>query len=453
VVAGDRYARFRRGRPGRVARTETIDIPGAPSVWWGVGPMDDTPRTRTIEILTAEPVPGRGGARAAGRLDRWVLARMRRRLQGIPLRVTLWDGTSVSLADTAEAAEVVVKDRHTLLALVRDPAVAFGDAYAGGRLEVRGDLVRLLEAVYGHWQETRVGHRAEPPRRQPSGREQARANIHYHYDLGNDFYRLWLDEQLVYTCAYFPTPGTPLEEAQTAKFDHVCRKVRLRPGETVVEAGCGWGALALHMARHYGVTVKAYNISREQIRFARARAKAEGLDGRVEFVEDDYRNLRSRCDVFLSVGMLEHVGQQNYRVFAEVIDRCLAPNGRGLLHFIGRDRPRALNAWIRKRIFPGAYPPTLGEVAREVLEPASLTVLDVENLRLHYALTLRHWRARFEEAAGRVSEMFGETFVRAWRLYLAGSEVGFTTGYLQLFQLTFARAAADTAWTRAELYR
>jgi len=151
--------------------------------------------------------------------------------------------------------------------------------------------------------------------------------------------------------------------------------------------------------------------------------------------------------------MLEHVGQQNYRVFAEVIDRCLAPNGRGLLHFIGRDRPRALNPWIRKRIFPGAYPPTLSEVAREVLEPASLTVLDVENLRLHYALTLRHWRARFEEAAGRVSEMFGETFVRAWRLYLAGSEVGFTTGYLQLFQLTFARAAADTAWTRAELYR
>ncbi|HET6899420.1 MAG TPA: cyclopropane-fatty-acyl-phospholipid synthase family protein [Vicinamibacteria bacterium] len=415
--------------------------------------MDDTPRTRTIEFLAAGPVRGRGAARAAGRFDRWVLGRMRARLQGIPLRVTLWDGTSVRLADAAEVAEVVVKDRRTLLALVRDPAVGFGDGYAGGRLEVRGDLVRLLEAVYGHWQETRVGQRPEPPRPEPSGREQARANIHYHYDLGNDFYRLWLDEQLVYTCAYFPTPGTPLEEAQTAKFDHVCRKVRLRPGETVVEAGCGWGALALHMARHYGVTVKAYNISREQIRFARARAKAEGLEGRVEFVEDDYRNVRGRCDVFLSVGMLEHVGQQNYRAFAEVIDRCLGADGRGLLHFIGRDRPRALNAWIRKRIFPGAYPPTLGEVAREVLEPAALTVVDVENLRLHYALTLRHWRARFEEAKGRVAEMFDETFVRAWRLYLAGSEVGFTTGYLQLFQLTFTRGAAETAWTRADLYR
>jgi cyclopropane-fatty-acyl-phospholipid synthase len=414
--------------------------------------MDDT-QPHTLDLASERPGRVRASARTAGRLDRWVLARMRGRLQGIPLRVTLWDGTSTNLSDSAEVAEVFIKDRRTLLALVRDPAVAFGDAYAGGRLEVRGDLVRLLEAVFAHWQGTPAGHRVEPPRREPSDRERARANIHYHYDLGNDFYRLWLDEQLVYTCAYFPTPATPLEEAQTAKFDHVCRKVRLRPGDTVVEAGCGWGAFALHMARHYGVTVRAYNISREQIRFARERARAEGLDGRVEFVEDDYRNVRGRYDVFVSVGMLEHVGRENYRVFAEVIDRCLAPDGRGLLHFIGRDRPRALNAWIRKRIFPGAYPPTLAEVARDVLEPVSLSVVDVENLRLHYALTLRHWRARFETAEGRVAEMFDEAFVRAWRLYLAGSEVGFTTGYLQLFQVTFARAAADTAWTRADLYR
>jgi cyclopropane-fatty-acyl-phospholipid synthase len=415
--------------------------------------MNDAPRARTMDALTEEPIRGWAPARTAGRLDRWVLSRIRDRLLGIPLRLTLWDGTSVTFSDAAEVAEVVVKDRRTLFALARDPSVAFGDAYAGGRLAVRGDLVRLLEAIYRHWQGTPVGQHVEQPRREPSDLRRARENIHYHYDLGNEFYRLWLDDQLVYTCAYFPTPETALAEAQTAKFEHVCRKVRLRPGETVVEAGCGWGALALHMARRHGVTVRAFNISREQVRFARERARAEGLGGRVEFVEDDYRNVRGRFDVFVSVGMLEHVGRENYRAFAEVIDRCLAANGRGLLHFIGRDRPRALNAWIRKRIFPGAYPPTLGEVTREVLEPASLSVVDVENLRLHYALTLRHWRERFEKAAGPVAEMFDEAFVRAWRLYLAGSEVGFTTGYLQLFQLTFARAAADVAWTRAELYR
>jgi cyclopropane-fatty-acyl-phospholipid synthase len=378
---------------------------------------------------------------------------MRHRLLGIPLRVTLWDGTSVSLSDVPEVAEVVLRDRRTLAALARNPAVAFGDAYTDGRLAVHGDLVGLLDAIYRHWEETRVGHRPERPGWRPNGLRRARENIHSHYDLGNDFYRLWLDDQLVYTCAYFPTPETALEDAQAAKLELVCRKLRLRPGETVVEAGCGWGALALHMARHHGVRVKAFNISTEQVRFARERARAEGLEGRVEFVEDDYRNVRGRFDVFVSVGMLEHVGRESYRALAAVIDRSLSREGRGLLHFIGRDRPRALNPWIRKRIFPGAYPPTLGEVTRAVLEPVSLSVVDVENLRLHYALTLRHWRERFERTAGEVADMFDEQFVRAWRLYLAGSEVGFTTGYLQLFQLTFARAGAEVAWTRADLYR
>jgi len=221
----------------------------------------------------------------------------------------------------------------------------------------------------------------------------------------------------------------------------------------VVEAGCGWGALALHMARHHGVTVQAYNISREQVRHARERARVEGLQDRVEFIEDDYRAIRGRFDAFVSLGMLEHVGPASYGPFSGVIDRCLSPRGRGLLHFIGRDRPRPLNSWIRKRIFPGAYPPTLAEVAREVLEPASLSVLDVENLRPHYALTLRHWRERFERAASQVARMLDEPFVRAWRLYLAGSEVSFRTGYMQLFQVTFGRGACEVPWTRAEIYR
>ena len=145
---------------------------------------------------------------------------------------------------------------------------------------------------------------------------------------------------MVYTCAYFPSQGANLEDAQTAKLDHVCRKLRLQPGEKVVEAGCGWGALALHMARHYGVTVKAYNISKEQIAFARQRAHAEGLDGQVEFIEDDYRNVCGEFDAFVSVGMLEHVGTDHYRELGAVIDRSLKDSGRGLIHTIGRNYPR-----------------------------------------------------------------------------------------------------------------
>jgi cyclopropane-fatty-acyl-phospholipid synthase len=277
----------------------------------------------------------------------------------------------------------------------------------------------------------------------------SQANVHHHYDLGNDFYRLWLDREMVYTCAYFPTGDCTLEDAQTAKMDLVCRKLRLRPDEHVVEAGCGWGSLALFMAKHYGVLVRAYNISAEQIAYARSRAKAEGFAGRVEFIEDDYRNMSGQYDAFVSVGMLEHVGLADYPALGAVIDRSLGGHGRGLLHFIGRNRALPLNSWIRRRIFPGAYAPTLREVSERILEPHDLSVLDVENLRLHYAKTLEHWLHRFEDASRRVTDMFDDSFVRAWRLYLAGSKAAFTTGWMQLFQIVFARGTSNAIpWTR-----
>ena len=282
----------------------------------------------------------------------------------------------------------------------------------------------------------------------------AEANVGHHYDLGNDFYRLWLDSRMVYTCAYYATPEMSLDEAQAAKLDLVCRKLRLRSGERVVEAGSGWGALALHMARHYGVSVRSFNLSSEQVTYARRWAREESLDDRVEFVQDDYRNVSGRYDAFVSVGMIEHVGPAHYEALGEVIDRSLPSRGRGLLHFIGRDRPAPLNAWIRKRVFPGAYPPTVSEVAEAVLEPWDLSILDVENLRLHYARTCAHWLARFEAAEAQVIAMTGADLSRTWRLYLAGSQAAFQTGWMQLFQIVFRRGGDnDLAWTRDSLYR
>jgi cyclopropane-fatty-acyl-phospholipid synthase len=205
------------------------------------------------------------------------------------------------------------------------------------------------------------------------------------------------------------------------------------------------------MATRYGASVRAFNISKEQIAYAREKARAASVSDRVEFIEDDYRNLRGTYDVFVSVGMLEHVGLADFAALAGVIDRSLRPSGRGLLHFIGRDRSGLLNSWIRKRIFPGAYPPTLREVFERVLEPPGFSVLDVENLRPHYAKTIEHWAQRFESASDRVAAMFDETFVRAWRLYLAGSQAAFITGSMQLFQVVFARNGADqVAWTRGD---
>ena len=238
-----------------------------------------------------------------------------------------------------------------------------------------------------------------------------------------------------------------------AKLDHICRKLRLRRGDRVIEAGCGWGALSLYMARHYRARVRAFNISREQIAYARARAAREGLADRVEFIEDDYRNISGRCDVFMSVGMLEHVGLRNYGALASVIRRSLdRRTGRGLLHFIGRERRRPLNAWIRRRIFPGAYAPTLADVDAGVLEPSGFAAVDVENLRPHYAKTLTDWWDRFERAVPEVRRMFDDRFVRMWRLYLAGSRAAFATGWLQLFQVVFAPPDVAIRWTRDDLY-
>jgi cyclopropane-fatty-acyl-phospholipid synthase len=271
----------------------------------------------------------------------------------------------------------------------------------------------------------------------------------HHYDIGNEFYKLWLDrEALQYTCAYFADPDMTIEQAQRAKMHHVCRKLRLRPDEEVVEAGGGWGGFALFMARNYGVKVKSYNISKEQIAFSRDWAAREGLSNRVEFVEDDFRNISGRYDAFVSIGMLEHAGVGNYKGLGALMSRVLASHGRGLVHSIGRDRAEKLNPWIDKRIFPGAYPPTLREML-DRFEPNDLSVLDVENIRLHYAETLRAWLERYEENVDAVSSMFDDAFVLAWRLYLAGSIMVFVRGKMMLVQVVFARCG----WNEIPWYR
>jgi len=394
---------------------------------------------------------------SATALEKWLLRRLLQTLGDPPLRVRLWDGEVLEPADGPAEAGVVLHDRGTLWRLFTNPYLHFGDDYSCGRITVEGALTRFLETVY----------RAQAPHggvgwlNRLSGPwlrllnnltlAQARENIHHHYDLGNDFYRLWLDEGMAYTCAYFPDPAMSLEAAQRAKMDLVCRKLRLQPGETVVEAGCGWGGLARHMARQYGVTVKAYNISTEQITYARERARREGLDGQVEYIQEDYRNIEGRFDAFVSVGMLEHVGRSNYAALGGVIDRCLKESGRGLIHTIGQNRPRPVSDWTAKRIFPGGYPPTLGEIAT-LLEPYSFSLQDVENLRQHYALTLNHWLERFDQHAAEVEQQYGKPFVRAWRLYLAGSMTSFRTNTLQLFQVLFSRPQpGEGPWHRGHM--
>jgi cyclopropane-fatty-acyl-phospholipid synthase len=409
-----------------------------------------------IDSLASQRSPAPAQGHAAGLIEEFCLSRLSSKFRSVPVRLELWDGTTRLLSEGLPVATVRIHDRAALLGLVRRPELGFGEAYTAGRLDVRGDLVALFEAVNRTMAATRTSAPWRGFLRGPASdsARSSRDNVHQHYDLGNDFYRLWLDDEMVYTCAYFESPSIGLEDAQRAKLDYVCRKLRLRRGDRVIEAGCGWGALALFMAREYGATVRAYNISGSQLEYARDRAAREGLAGQVTFIDDDYRSIRGNCDVFVSVGMLEHVGSSHYAELGHVIHRVLDPaRGRGLLHFIGRNSPAPFNAWTERHIFPGAYAPVLSEVLEGVLEPWALSVIDVENLRLHYARTLEHWRTRFERCTPRVRAMFDESFVRTWRLYLATAEAGFTSGELQLFQLTFERAADNSRpSTRRPLY-
>jgi cyclopropane-fatty-acyl-phospholipid synthase len=402
-------------------------------------------------------LPVRSTTARPSAIERWLLRRALDALGNPPITLELWTGEEFWHPPGESRGRLRLVDPAMLRGLAhRTPSVALGEAYASGQLEIEGDLVQILEAGvragYHSPLWARFLSRARSLRWPSNTVARSRRSARHHYDLGNDFYRLWLDEQMVYSCAYFEGPETDLEEAQIAKLDHVCRKLDLQPGERVVEAGCGWGALALHMAERYGVSVQAFNHSIEQVRWARERATRRGLGDRVEFVLDDYRSIRGTYDAFVSIGMLEHVGLAQYHDLGSLIRTCLRPGGRGLLHFIGRSEPTPTNTWFERRIFPGAELPALSQ-ALATLESSALVPVDIENLRRHYIRTLEHWLERFEKSSTRIEAEQGPQFARSWRLYLSGSIAAFRAGSCQLYQLLFIPRGEDSLpWTRAYQY-
>ena len=379
-------------------------------------------------------------------LDRWLVRKMLDVVGNPPVRISLWDGIEITPPCENPVAVMVYCDRGALFKTILDPELHWGDLYCSGRVEFEGDMAEFMLAIY-----LGIDGRGKPGllrkfvlwlghRTIFNTHDKAKENIYHHYDIGNEFYKLWLDKQeMQYTCAYFPRDDMTLEEAQVAKLHHVCRKLSLKPGDNVVEAGCGWGGLARFMARHYGVKVTAYNISKEQVKYARQRAEEEGLAGQVEYVLDDYRNIQGEFDVFVSVGMLEHVAIRDYQELGDIIKSCLKADGRGLIHCIGRTVKGPMNAWIERRIFPGARPPALSQMMR-IFEPNDIAIYDIENIRLHYSRTLEMWAQRFEQHKPEITEMMDEEFVKAWGLYLYGSIAAFNSGHLQLFQVVFSHA-------------
>ena len=379
------------------------------------------------------------------------------------LDLTFPDGRRRRYGPGGQGADVQVALHDPALPrrLVMSPELALGEAYMDGTLIIAGDdLDGFLALMTRNAAHPPLGLRALAQRvtrwtrrrDQTNPAERARANVAHHYDLSGALYDLFLDADRQYSCAYFADPAMTLEQAQIAKTHHIAAKLCLRPGMEVFEIGCGWGGMALTLARDYGVRVLGVTLSQEQHKIATDRAARAGLSDRVRFELTDYRAVAGRFDRIVSIGMFEHVGVPHYGEYFDLIRDRLAPDGVALIHTIGRmGPPGATSPWITKYIFPGGYVPALSEMAAAV-EGAGLCPTDLEVWRLHYAQTLRHWHDRFQANLPQARSLYDDRFCRMWRFYLKASEHTFRHNRQCVFQLQLARRQDAVPLTRDYLY-
>ncbi len=363
-----------------------------------------------------------------------ILNKLQSRWQGPPITVEI-KGKSYQLGQGTPKTRLIIKNPSVLPRFLFSTSLAFGEAYMNGGIEVQGDLLDILEGYHS----SRV---AFPPLARPMSNtvgnlpisvKRAAKNAQHHYDIGNDFYKLWLGKERVYSCAYFLNKKDDIDTAQEQKLELVCRKARLQPGHTLLDIGCGWGGLMFHAVRSYGVHATGITPANEQANFIEAKAKEEGLQNKINVIRDDWRSLKGKYDRVVSIGMFEHVGKRQYSAFIKKWRELLQEDGVSLLHTIGRMSPSGSDPWVTKYIFPGGYLPTLSHMTDPIAKHDML-VADIENLWQHYDLTLQHWLKNFEEHVPEITKMFDEKFVRMWRLYLAGSISMFRWGSIHLWQ-------------------
>ena len=382
----------------------------------------------------------------------------------LPFRVVFADGSSYRNRDDEPRATIVFRRRWAEWSVLLFGEFGLTESYLDQTVDVEGDLAAILAlgmggeltgpsplvAILNWWHEVRFGNRSLA---------QAKANARFRYGLGSEFYRHWLDRPgMMYTCAYWKEGTRTIEEAQWNKNDHVCRKLRLRPGDTMADIGCGWGGLMFHAHEHYGAVATGYNVATEQVAELREEIGRRGLD-QLTVHEKDFREVEGPFDKVASIGVLEHAGKHQLGAAIKSLADCLRPGGIGVLHTIGRIGRVSTGFFIRKHVFPGAWIPSLLEIL-DLMERNGLEVIDVENLRRHYAVTLDAWVERFEEnwdAIRRLDpERFDEHFRREWRVYLMGCAEMFRSPNekTHLFQVTFSKGYVgfDYPMSRAHLY-
>lgn len=358
--------------------------------------------------------------------------------------VHFWDGSVREFGNGSDFT-LYFNNKESLRKVLLDASLGFGEGYMNGDIEVEGDLRQVV----------RIGLLSDPLQEktrsslfnsfklnilQRNSKRVDKRSISYHYDLGNDFYRLWLDRKMLYSCAYFKNDSDSLEQAQLEKINLCCRKLQLQPNERLLDIGCGWGSLLITAAQQFGIHGVGITLSKEQLAYGRQQIAEEGVEDRVHLEYLDYRDLPKMNQTFdkvVSVGMFEHVGKANMKHFLENVRTVLRPDGLLLLHTIGKTVEEPTDNWIRKYIFPGCYLPDLGSILRNCTS-LGLSFVDCENMRVHYSKTLDNWAERFEKNEARIRSMFDDRFIRMWRFYLAGCSTVFKMGNMHLFQLLFS---------------
>jgi len=368
-----------------------------------------------------------------------------------------WDGDRISFGKTP-CVTLRLKNKECVKKIIGSGYMGFGESYMGRALEIVGDVQKLFRMGFSiNFDENRLSSldklrffiisllNRDTLLRAPK-------NISHHYDLGNEFYSFFLDKTMTYSCAYFNKENDSLEQAQLNKYEHISRKLLLKPGDSLLDIGCGWGGMLIYAAQKYGINGVGITLSKNQYEYADRKIKELGLDSQIKVAYKDYRHLNESFDKVVSIGMFEHVGKKFIPIFIKKVSVLLKKEGLGLLHTIGKDTPSSGDPWTFKYIFPGGYLPCLAEIVKE-MGKTGFSILDVENLRWHYAKTLEYWVENYELNVKKVRKMFDEAFVREWRLFLNGSIAGFRYGNSRVFQVLFTNGTNnDLPITRAHVY-
>jgi len=372
--------------------------------------------------------------------------------------IEFWDGDAIRFGNFPQVT-LRLKTKSCAKKIIRKGFLGFGESYVKGDLEIENDLLKLFRLGFAidfddyqlsFWQRFRLLIHSLID---SDTLRQAPKNISYHYDKGDEFYALYLDKTMTYSCAYFVKPDDSLEQAQLNKYEHIARKLLLKPNESLLDIGCGWGGMLIYAARKYGITGVGITLSKNQFQYANRKIKELGLQNQLKVLYQDYRHLSGKFDKIVSIGMMEHVGKRFIPTFIQEVSDLLKTGGLALLHTIGKDTPSAGDPWTFGYIFPGAYIPTLHEIVKE-MGKTGFSILDVENLRLHYAKTLEKWTENFEGNIDKVRQLFDEGFVRQWRLFLNSTAAGFKYGNSRLFQILVSKGLDNTLpVTRAHVYQ